>query len=124
MSLKTVLLHRLYKAVITKREIFATRLIKYLWVELLLNPELVKGSLCGRDVTEEFHLHLKRAVTWYFAYRLYLLSLGFKNSAIEELIAKGIVQPSGELDRREYNQHIRELLQILWKREEENLKKD
>lgn len=124
MGLKTILLHRLSKTAITKREIFTTRLIKYLWVELLLNPGLVKGSRRGRGVTKELRLHLERAAKWYLAYRSYLLSLGLKNVYLEDLIAKGIVKPSKGLDRREYNQHIREFLkglQILWKREEGNL---
>ncbi|MBI1864415.1 MAG: hypothetical protein HYR98_01530 [Nitrospirae bacterium] len=91
----------------------AEREFRYLWVELLLNPPLAAELDWGSPGLRE---PIRRAVTWYFAYRGYLNSLGLFNETLEKFAAEGSVRPDA-LDRREYNQHYRELLkglQILW----------
>ncbi|MEK6813559.1 MAG: hypothetical protein AABY65_02360 [Nitrospirota bacterium] len=108
----TLLLHRLSpRAALPASP--AEREFRYLWVELLLNPALAAQLYRDSPALQE---PFSRAATWYVAYKGYLNSLGLFNDTIEKVVAEGLVRP-GPLDRREYNQHYRELLkglQVLW----------
>jgi hypothetical protein len=92
------------------------RLKKYLWVELLINPEMT-ARLTDKEI-RKYEDHLRRSALWRTSYRGYLDSIGGKNSPLDKLIESGTIKPMlSDLSRKEYNQHIREFLkglEVLW----------
>lgn len=79
------------------------RVFKYLWTELMINPEAVlffKQYLSDADVLE----HFNRAILYYFSYKY---ELGIVNKPLEELEAAGIVKKynNKELTCKEWDQH-------------------
>jgi len=64
------------------------RLRKYLWIEFIFNPEMVKEceSLIGNPIVKD---SLTDALSWYLAFR-WLLP---ENNAIEELYRGDVIQP-------------------------------
>jgi hypothetical protein len=64
------------------------RVGKYLWIEFILNPEMVREcqSLIGNSIVRD---SLTDALSWYLAFR-WLLP---ENNAIEELHKDTIIQP-------------------------------
>ncbi len=64
------------------------RLRKYLWIEFILNLDMVKAceSLIGNLIVKD---NLTDALSWYLAFRWILP----ENKALEELHGRDIVQP-------------------------------
>lgn len=64
------------------------RLRKYLWIEFILNPDMVKTceSLTGNPFVKD---NFADALSWYLAFRWILP----ENKALEELHGRDIVQP-------------------------------
>lgn len=82
------------------REIFEDRrLCKHLWIEFILNPEIIKVS--QRHLKEPLiKAELLKAISWYFAFRW----LFKENPVIERLKKKKILTPypvRGEVYRKD-----------------------
>lgn len=81
------------------------RLYKGLWIEFLLNPEIIKASQKYRD-EPVIKGALAKAVSWYFAFRWLFKT----NPAIEKLREKGNFIPfalRGEAYRREQRNFLK-----------------
>lgn len=83
------------------------RLIKYLWIEFILNPEAVKESLSLID-NKTVKKALLDASSWYLSFRWLLPP----NKELELLVNKGIVTPY-RIKYREYQEKKRNFLKGL-----------
>jgi hypothetical protein len=83
------------------------RIIKYLWIEFLLNPESVKESLSFIN-----HLAVRKALedaaSWYLAFRWILP----QNTELEQIIKIGLVKPF-RIKYKEYQDKKRNFLKGL-----------
>ncbi len=70
------------------KEILYSR--KHLWVDMVFDEESFKEVLLHRNVFED---DIRRAASWYMAYKLQLKEDGIVNRAIEEAVSKDIVSP-------------------------------
>lgn len=83
------------------------RLIKHLWIELILNPELVRSF---KSYTDEVAVKdaLTDALSWYLAFRWVFP----ENIPLDELHKRGVIVPYRVRDRV-YRQKIRGFLKGL-----------
>ncbi|MCC7201841.1 MAG: hypothetical protein IT393_04140 [Nitrospirae bacterium] len=83
------------------------RLIKFLWVELILNPELVQGlkSCMDENVVRDA---LTNALSWYLAFRW----IFHENIPLDDLHNRGVIVPYRVRDGV-YRQNIRGFLKGL-----------
>ena len=83
------------------------RLVKHLWIEFILNPELVRGF---RSYTSDVVIKdaLTDALSWYLAFRW----IFFENSSLDELHKAGVITPYKIRDAV-YRQKLRSFLKGL-----------
>jgi hypothetical protein len=70
------------------KEILYSR--KHLWVDMVFDEETFREVLLERNVFED---EIRRAVSWYMAYKFQLNEDSIVNRAIEEAVSEGIVIP-------------------------------
>ena len=83
------------------------RLVKHLWIEFILNPELVRGF---RSYTSDVAIKdaLTDALSWYLAFRWIFP----ENSSLDELHKEGVITPYKIRDTV-YRQKLRSFLKGL-----------
>ncbi|MHB8291497.1 MAG: hypothetical protein ACYDEG_03420 [bacterium] len=98
------------------------RVFKYLWTELMVNPEAVpffRQYLNDNSIKE----HFNKAILYYFSYKY---ELGIINKQLEELESSGFVKKyeNKDLTRKEWDQHKLEYFKakeiLSWRTEQAN----
>lgn len=88
-----------------------SRLQKYLWIEILINPEFASLAVKHLKASGKLKEHFIRALSWYNGYKRSIF-VDNPNKTLDETLKTGSCNLL-KISRREYTLHIRNLIKGL-----------